>query len=73
MGSKQNEAWVGKVLSFKPQVSKVKTGLITSGFTIISPKINITTQFENLTVELYAFYAFNTHVKFCVNQILFTI
>ena len=28
---------VGKVLSFKPQVGKVKTGLTTSGFTIISP------------------------------------
>ena len=36
-------------------------------------KINITTYFENLTVELYVLYVFNIHVKFCVNQILFTI
>ena len=33
----------------------------------------ITTYFENLTVELRVFYALNTNVKFCVNQILFTI
>ena len=36
-------------------------------------KINITTYFENLTVELYFLYALNTHVKFCINWILFTI
>ena len=36
-------------------------------------KINITTYFENLTVELHFLYALNTHVKFCVNRILFTI
>ena len=35
--------------------------------------INIITYFENLTVELHVLYALNTHVKFCVNQILFTI
>ena len=35
--------------------------------------IYITTYFENLTVELHVLYALNTHVKFCVNQILFTI
>ena len=29
--------------------------------------------FKNLIVELYVIYAFNTHVKFCVNWILFTI
>ena len=38
-----------------------------------SIKINITTYFENITVELHVFYTLNTHVKFCVNQILFTI
>ena len=37
-------------------------------------KINKTTYFENVTVRLYVFYVLiNTHVKFCVNQILFTI
>ena len=36
-------------------------------------KINITIYFENLTIELYIFYTFNTHVKLCVNQMLFTI
>ena len=36
-------------------------------------KINITTYFENLTIELHVIYALNTHVKFCVNRILFTI
>ena len=36
-------------------------------------KINITTYFENLIIELYVLYALNTHVKFCVNRILFTI
>ena len=28
---------------------------------------------KNLTVELHVLYALNTHVKFCVNWILFTI
>ena len=36
-------------------------------------KINITTYFENVTVKLNVFYALNTHVKFCINWILFTI
>ena len=36
-------------------------------------KINITAYFENLTVELHVLYALNTHVNFCVNQMLFTI
>ena len=36
-------------------------------------KINITTYFENITVKLHVLYTLNTHVKFCVNQILFTI
>ena len=30
-------------------------------------KINIIIYFENLIVELHVFYAFNTHIKFCVN------
>jgi len=29
---------VGKVLSFEPQVGKVKTGLTSGGFTVIIPK-----------------------------------
>ena len=41
--------------------------------TILLNKINITTYFRNLTVELHVLYALNTHVKFCVNWILFTI
>ena len=36
-------------------------------------KINMTIYFENLTVELHVLYALNTHVKFCINHILFTI
>ena len=36
-------------------------------------KKNITTYFENLTIELHVLYALNTYVKFCVNRILFTI
>ena len=36
-------------------------------------KINITTYFENQTIKLYVLYTLNTHVKFCVNWILFTI
>ena len=36
-------------------------------------EINITTYFKNLTIELHVLYILNTHVKFCVNYILFTI
>ena len=36
-------------------------------------KINISTYFENLIVELYIFYTLNTHVEFYINKILFTI
>ena len=36
-------------------------------------KINITSYFENLTVQLYVLYTLNTHVKFYINYILFTI
>ena len=39
----------------------------------LAPSKNITTYFENLIIELRVFYALNTNVKFCVNQILFTI
>ena len=39
----------------------------------LTQKINITAYFENLTLELHVFYVLNTHVKFCVKQILFTI
>ena len=41
--------------------------------TTLLNKINIITYFENLTVELHFLYVLNTHVKFGVNQILFTI
>ena len=40
---------------------------------ILLNKIKITTYFEILTVEWYIFCSLNTHVKFCFNQILFTI
>ena len=30
-------------------------------------KINITSYFENLTVQLYVLFTLNTHVKFCIN------
>ena len=33
----------------------------------------MTIYFEKLTVELYFFYVLNTHIKFRVNQMLFTI
>ena len=33
----------------------------------------MTTYFEILIIELYVFYTFKTHVKFHVNQMLFTI
>ena len=36
-------------------------------------KIDITTYFENLTIGLHVLYVFNTYIKFCANQILFTI
>ena len=41
--------------------------------TTLLNKINIITYFENLTVELHVIYTLNTHVKFCVSWILFTI
>ena len=41
--------------------------------TTLFNKINITTYFENLTAELHVLYTLNTHVKFYVNWILYTI
>ena len=41
--------------------------------TILLNKIKITTYFENITIELYVLYTLNTHVKFHVNRILYTI
>ena len=41
--------------------------------TTTTKKINMTTYFENETVEFHFFYVLNTHFKFCVNQMLFTI
>ena len=31
------------------------------------------TYFKNLTVKLYVICVFNTHIKFCINEISFTI
>ena len=39
----------------------------------LTQKINITTYFKNITIKLHIHYAFNTLIKFYVNQILFTI
>ena len=39
MESKRIEAQVGKVLSFKPQIGKMKTSQTIGGFNVISPKI----------------------------------
>ena len=36
-------------------------------------KINIATYFENLIIGLHVLYALIKHVKFCTNQLLFTI
>ena len=41
--------------------------------TTSTKKINITTYFENLTIELHVFYILIMHVKFRVNRMLFTI
>ena len=41
--------------------------------TTLLNKINITTYFENSTVKLHVLYTLNTHVKFCVNHIFYTI
>jgi len=43
------------------------------GYNSHKKKINMTTYFENIIVELHTFYVCNTHVKFYVNWILFTI
>ena len=40
--------------------------------TTLTKQINIATCFENLTVELRVLYILKTHVKFHVNQMLFT-
>ena len=50
MESKQIEAQVGKVLCFKPQVGKVKTGQTTGGFIDVCP-LNLLT-FVNMQPEL---------------------
>ena len=36
-------------------------------------KIYKVTYFEKITIRLHVFYIFNKHIKFHVNQILFTI
>ena len=51
---------------------KILSKVVTKAINLLN-KINITTYFENLIVELHVLYVLNTHVKFCVNRILFTI
>ena len=46
--NKQIEVQVSKVLSFKPQVGKVKTDQTTGGFIVISPKNKISQDNHNL-------------------------
>ena len=42
--------------------------------TIIPIKeIHMSIYFNNLTIWLYVLYVINKHIKFCVNQMLFTI
>ena len=53
-------------------IKKILSKVVTKAINLLN-KINITTYFENLIVELHALYALNIHVKFCVNWILFTI
>ena len=36
-------------------------------------KINMANYFKNLTIKLHVLYVLNTHIKFCVNQMLFII
>ena len=40
---------------------------------IPTKKISMTIYFENLTIRLHIFYILNTHIKFRINYILFTI
>ena len=40
---------------------------------IPTKKISMTIYFENLTIRLHIFYILNTHIKFRINHILFTI
>ena len=58
---------------FKKKWQSLATKLVIIKATTSFNKINITTYFENLTIELHVFYTVNSLVKFCVNQILFTI
>ena len=52
---------------------KIKLSYKISCSLILFNKINITTYFVNLIIELHVLYPLNKHVKFCINQILFTI
>ena len=65
MISSNATAYIHKFNKWQNLVIKLVVNLIN--------KINTIIYFENLTVELHVFYALNTHVKFCVNQISFTI
>ena len=56
--------------SLVPFAFKIGQNLATKQVVALLNKINITTYFENLTVKLHILYAFNIHVKFCVNRIL---
>ena len=41
--------------------------VVALGYKTLLNKINITTHFENLTIELHVLYALYTHIEFCVN------
>ena len=48
-----------------------QSGTFAEGFA--KHEINITTHLKNLTIELHVLYTLNTHVNFCINQMLFII
>ena len=47
--------------------------VVAQSYTSFKKKKNIAIYFENLIIWLHAFYALIKHVKFCTNQLLFTI
>ena len=57
---------LSKFTLFKKILSKVVTLGTTNFITKLCP-------FENLTIESHVFYTLNTYIKFCANNLLFTI
>ena len=59
--------------TFKKKKTKFSYKICYSLAITLLNKIYIITYFENLIIELHGLYTLNTHIKFCVNRILFTI